>query len=83
MYAAVVKLDTLTDSVRAAAENHNLWLIFIYRIAVRCIVCGVVVSTVLCSAYVYAFPCLSNSELDSFISDIFLRNLKDLAEVSV
>lgn len=77
MYATVVKLDTLTDSVRTSAEDHNLWLVLIYRIAVRCIVCGVVVSTVLCSTYVYAFPCLSNSELDSLISDVLLRNLKN------
>ena len=83
MYAAVVKFDTLSDSVRTSAEDHDLRLVFFHRIVVRCIICRVVISTVLRTAYVYAVPCFLDAELDALISDIILRNLEDLAEILI
>ena len=83
VYAAVVKFDTLSDSVRTATEDHDLRLVFFHRIVVRCIVCRVVVCTVLRTAYVYAVPCFFDAELDALISDIVFRNLEDLAEILI
>ena len=60
MNTAVVELDTLTDTVRAAAKNHNLLTVGIYRALVRSIVGGVVVSLVFGTAYMYAFPALGD-----------------------
>ena len=83
MYTAVVKFDTLSDTVWTAAKDHDLRFICIYRILIFSVVSRVVVSAVFGTTYVYAFPCFCHAELDSLISDVLLRNLKDLAEVSV
>ena len=78
MYAAVVKFDALTNSVRTAAENHNL-LVARYRVLVLTVVGGVVVGAVLCSGYMYALPGLIYAKTDASVSDIILGNTKNLA----
>ena len=35
MYAAVVKLNTLTDTIRTSGENHNAWLFCLH------VLCGI------------------------------------------
>ena len=83
MYAAVVKFDTLSDSVWTAAEDHNLRFVCGYRVFVRCVVGGVIVSAVLCAAYVDTFPGFLHTERDTVIADIFFRNLQNLAQVFI
>ena len=57
MYTAVVKFDTLTDTVWSAAQNHNFLFLIAYRTFIFYMVSGIIVSTVFCSAYMYTFQC--------------------------
>ena len=79
MYAAVVKLDTLADTVGAAAEDHDLRALVLYRVIVRCIVGGIVVGAVVGTADVYAVPGLGDAQRFALIADIVLRDAEDLA----
>ena len=74
VYTAVVEFDTLADTVWTTAENHNL-LVVGNRILVGCVVSGVVVLSVLCTAYMDTFPGFFTAKFDSAVSDIFFRNL--------
>ena len=47
MYAAVVKLDTLADTVGTAAQDHDLFGILIYGILILSVICGEIISAVL------------------------------------
>ena len=82
MYTTIIKLNTLTDTVRSTAKDHNLTVIR-YRIGILCIICRVVICTVLRTAYMYTFPRLYDTKLFSLIADISFRNFQDLAEVFV
>ena len=75
VYAAVVEFDTLSDTVRTAAQNHDLRLVGIHRILVCCVIGGVVVSTVLGTAYMNTFPGFFYTERDTMFSDLSFRNL--------
>ena len=79
MYAAVVKLDTLADTVGAAAEDHDLRAVVLNRVIVRCIVGGIVVGAVVGTADVYAVPGLGDAQRFALIADIVLRDAEDLA----
>ena len=78
MYAAVVELDTLSDTVRAAAENHDL-LVFAAGALILNVVAGVVVCRILCSAYMNALPAFLDSGLCPGVSDLLFGNLQKLA----
>ena len=82
MYTTIIKLNTLTDTVRSTAKDHNLTVIR-YRIGILCIICRVVICTVLRTAYMYTFPRLYDTKRFSLIADISFRNFQDLAEVFV
>src|SRR5699024_617084 len=79
MHAAVVKLDTLSDAVRTAAQNHDLRLIGAHRIFIRGVVGGVVVSAVRRSAHMYALPGFGDAESESAGTDCGFGNLQKLA----
>ena len=79
MNAAVVKLNTLSDSVGASAQNHNLRLFRADRILIRCVVGGIVVGIVLGSADMNALPCFLYAQLNPAIADGILGNCKQLA----
>ena len=83
MDAAVVKFDALPDAVRAAAQDHDFWLIRGNRVFVRCIVGGIVVGAVLGSADMYAFPGFLNPQGDTVIADLLFRDLKNLAYIFI
>ena len=79
MYAAVVEFDTLTDSVRAAAQNHYLRLALIRRGLIGSIVGAVIICTLLRSGYMYAFPGFGHADGLSGVSDIVFGYTEDLA----
>ena len=84
MNAAVIEFDTLSDSVRTAAENHDLRLVSINGTLVLVkMICGVIVSSVFGSAYVNALPCFLDAEADTSVSYFFFCNFKERAEVTV
>ena len=76
MNAAVVKFDTLTYSVGTAAENHYLGLVADRAFILVKMIGGVVVSRIVRTAYMNAFPRFLYAEADTGISDFFLGNLK-------
>ena len=78
MYAAVIKLDALTDTVGTSAEDHDLWSVAVYRMPVRSVVGRIVVSAVLRSADMNALPCLLHAQRDAALTDLILGNRKDL-----
>ena len=78
MNTAVVKLDALTDSIRTATQDHDLLPVG-YRILILRIIGGIIVSAVLCSADMNAFPCFFHTKSNPFFPDILLRNLQQLA----
>ena len=75
MYAAIVKLNTLSDSVRAAAQNHNLRFIIMHRVLIRRIIGGVEIGTVFGAADMNPFPGFLHAKCKPSASDIILRNL--------
>ncbi len=79
MYTAVIELNSLTDSVGAAAEDHDLRAVSVNRVLISGIVSRVVVSIILCPAHVYAFPGFLCAQLNPAVSDVLLRDVKDLA----
>ena len=83
MYAAVVKFDTLSDSVRTAAEDHDLVLIVTCFALILDMIRRIVISIVFGSAYVNTFPGLLNAKFDSLIADVLFRNRKNLAQVFI
>ena len=83
MNTAVVKFDTLTDTVGTAAKDHDLRFVLGYRILIFCVVGGVIVSTVFCTAYMNAFPGFRKTKAQTFAADRILRHFKDLAQIFV
>ena len=83
MYTAIVKFNTLTDTVRTAAKDHDLVLIVTYRTFILAMIRRVIVSIVFCSAYMYTFPCFFHTFGDSCVTDIFFRNFQDLSQIFV
>ena len=83
MHAAVVKLNTLTDPVGTAAQDHDLRFFVRNRVFVGCIISGIVICAVLGTAYVNTFPGLFHSQADPFIADLFLRDLQQLSQILV
>ena len=79
MYAAVVKFDTLSDSVRTAAEDHDLVLIVTCFALILDMIRRIVISTAFGSAYVNTFPCLFDAVADTCIADFFFGHFQDLA----
>ena len=78
MYAAVVKFDTLTDTVGTSAKDHDLLLVGSDGVIIRCIVGRIEVGTVFGAADMYVVPCLDNTQCFSFISDIIFGYAEDL-----
>ena len=76
MNAAVVEFDTLTYSVGTAAENHYLGLVADRAFILVKMIGGVVVSRIIRTAYMNAFPRFLYAKADTGISDLFLCNLK-------
>ena len=83
MHAAVVKLNSLSDSVGAAAEDHNLWFFSADGVFILRVVCGIVVGAVFGAAYVHAFPGLFYADLNPAVPDISFRDLQDLAQILI
>ena len=79
MNAAIIELNTLTNTVWTTAKNHNLWLIAIYWVLIWCIIGRVVVCVVLCTAYMNTFPSFFNTKLDAAVANIIFRYSKKLA----
>ena len=68
MNAAVVEFDTLTYSVRAAAEDHYLRSVAYRALVFIEVICRIVVCSVFCTAYVNALPCFLYAEADACVS---------------
>ena len=83
VYAAVVKLNTLTDSVRSAAKYHDLRLVAYGAGVLDVMVGGVIIRRILGAAYMDTLPRLADSVAKACIADLLLGNAEDLAEVSV
>ena len=83
MYATVIELNTLTDTVRTASQNHNFFLIFTDRTLIFNVIRRVIISAVLRSTDVYAFPGFLNPGCDSLTADFVFLHLQDLAQIFI
>ena len=83
MNAAVVEFDALPYSVRAAAENHYLRSVAYRAFVLFKMIGGVVISRILCAAYMNALPRFLYAIAKTCVSDLLLGYFKNLAEVSV
>ena len=83
MDTAIVKLDTLSDTVGSSAQDHDLRFISTYRILIGCIVCGIIICAVLRSADMNAFPGFLHTKGYAMIADILLGNLQQLTQILV
>ena len=83
MDAAVVKLNSLSDPVGAAAQDHDLGLVRADRILIRGIVGGIVVGAVFGAADMDALPGFFYTQLYTAEADAFLGNLQKLTQVFV
>ena len=83
MYAAVVKFNTLPDSVGAAAQNHNLGLFCADGVFVLCIIGGVVIRLILCAADMNGLPSLLQTQRDALVSDFCFIDFQKLAQIFI
>ena len=83
MDTAVVKLNSLSNTVRPAAQNHNLRLICIDCALILHMITGVIVRRILCGAYMHALPCLCDSRRKPRLTDFILRHLQNLAQIFI
>ena len=80
---AVIKLDSLTNAVWPAAQDHNLLFVAADRIFVRGIVGGVVVGVVFCSAYMDTLPRFLHTESQTAFPNIRLWNSQDFTQILI
>ena len=83
MDTAIVELNTLADTVGAAAQNHDLLLVVSCGALILNMIAGVVVSGILGTADVYAFPAFHNAVGGALAADILFRNIQNLAQVLI
>ena len=79
MNTTVIKFDALSDTVGAAAKDHDLGVIGMDRVFVWGIVSGIVISTVRGTADMNSFPGFLYSQLDAMIADRVFWNFQKLA----
>ena len=77
MDTAVIKFNSLADSIWAAAEDHNFWLVRRDRIFVWRVVGRIVISVVFRAADMDAFPRFADTEGNPFVSDVFFWDFQD------
>ena len=82
MHAAVVKFNSLADTVRASTQNHDL-AVFADADLVRCVVCRVIISCILDAADRYGIPRLCHACAQPLFTNVFFRNVQNLREVAV
>ena len=82
MYTAVVKFDTLSDTVWSAAENHDLFLVRYGRF-IFCIVRRIVICTIFCTTYTNRLPALCDTKSGSCLANLFFCHIEDLCQITV
>ncbi len=83
MNTTIIKFNSLADTVRSAAKNHNFRFSVPNLILIRRIVGRIIVSTVLCSAYMDALPGFFYPKLQTAIAYILLRDFQNLTQVFI
>ena len=83
MHTAIVELYSLPDSVRAAAENHNLAFIGDYVTAGQFVVARIVVSSVLSAADVNALPRLNDAQCLAPLTYTLLADFQQFSKVLI
>ena len=84
MHAAVVKLDTLTDAVGAAAQNHDFLLAAIHsRTIVFNLIAGIEVFCIPGAADMHTLPFFHNARLDTRLADCLFLYVQNLRQVFV
>ncbi len=72
MDTAVIKLDALSNPVGSAAQDHHFRPVRIHRAFIFHMIAGIIVSAVLCTAHMNAFPGLHDPVCRPPVSDGFL-----------
>ena len=83
MYTAIVELDTLTDTVRTAAQDHYLGLVGGNGVLVLPIVGGIIICAVLGAAYVNTLPVFFYAKRNTLLANLILGNLQQLAQILI
>ncbi len=79
MDTAIVKLDSLPDTVGAAPKDHHLGFIGADRVFVRGIISGIVISAVRRAAHMNALPVLLHTQKYAPLPDLLFRHLQQPA----
>ena len=83
MTAAVVKLNSLTNSVRTAAQNHNLlFVVWCFR-SICTVICWIIIISIFHAAYRNSKPGFLNSKRITAVTDCFFRNFKNLWQIFI
>ena len=83
MAAAVVEFDTLTDSVRATTENHDLLGVVRSGRFVLAVVGAVVVELVFHTAHRHGAPAFDHAEFGALLAHVLFADAEDLGDVLV
>ena len=83
VYTAVVKLDTLADTVRSAAQDHDLLTVGCFRDILVQVVAGVVIAALFGTGYVHLVPVLYHIQSRTAVADRILRGIQDLCQVQI
>ena len=81
--AAVVEFDTLTDSVRATAENHDLLRVVGSGRFVLAVVGAIVVELVFHTAHRHCAPAFDHAEFRTLLAHVLFADAEDLGDVLV
>ena len=82
VHTAVVELDALSDTVRAAPQDHDLLPVTDLHL-VRGVVRGVVIGRILHAAYRHGLPCLDHVQGDALFPDVALLRTEEPGKVPV
>ena len=83
MNTAIVELDSLSDTVGTAAQDHDLGLVLIHRVLIRRIISGVEISAVLRAADMHALPGFLHAQRKAALSYGRLRDLQKLTQIFI
>ena len=84
MAAAVVEFDSLSDSVRTTAQNHNLFLVVCSHGSVFfCIIGGIVIAGIFNTAYRHPKPGFFYAQFVAAAADILFCNLENFGKILV
>ena len=83
MYTTIIKLNSLSNSIWTASQNHNLFGIFRNFCSIWCIICRIIIIFTFNSRNRQLMPTFDNAKLFSLFSYIFFTKIKNFCKIFI